>query len=168
VPVIANVAVSASGDDTLANTISELQGMGYNRGDRKYALWVDATVYCGIATMQGDDTAAATNRNNSGPSYGRTDSWCWGGDTEAHELVHNLGGVQSSAPHADGGGHCTDEYDLVCYETGGQTMTYPCPLEHDHVLDCGHDDYFSTAPAVGSYLATHWNTANSAFLTSAG
>jgi hypothetical protein len=34
--------------------------------------------------------------------------------------------------------------------------------------DCGRDDYFSPSPAPGSYLATHWNTYDNAFLAPCG
>jgi hypothetical protein len=34
--------------------------------------------------------------------------------------------------------------------------------------DCGRDDYFNPAPAAGSYLATHWNTYDNAFLAPCG
>ena len=44
-------------------------------------------------------------------------------------------------------------------------MTYPCAGANDRMLDCNHDNYFHTSPQAGSYLATHWNTADSVFLT---
>jgi hypothetical protein len=102
--------------------------------------------------------------------YNRSDNGCWN-YAEPHELMHNIGGVQNSAPHSTGAGHCFDEYDLECYADGGPTSTlqYLCSsTSHNDRFDCNHDDYFHTAPAVGSYLATHWNTATSRFLINPG
>jgi hypothetical protein len=44
-------------------------------------------------------------------------------------------------------------------------IAYACPLTQGRLLDCNNDDYYHTDPPPDSYLATHWNVANSAFLT---
>jgi len=45
------------------------------------------------------------------------------------------------------------------------TMTVVCPDRAlDGQFDCGNDDYFDTHPASGSYLGSHWNTADSDWL----
>lgn len=82
-----------------------------------------------------------------------------------HEMVHTMGGVLSSAPHANAGGHCTDEWDLMCYGAG---VTFPCPdvdTEFSFRLDCGRDDYFR--PEGGLVTASGkpaWNVHDSPFL----
>ncbi len=165
--VVTEVTIPLTGDDSFSNTTAELSKLGYNRADRKYLLWVDAGVYCGIGHFRGDDSPGSTNTNNVGPSYARVDSGCWGraNSTEAHELMHNLGGVQYTAPHTNKGAHCYDDYDRMCYYENNIAMTYPCPSTGERLFDCNKDDYYyAGTPPAGSYLATHWNTANSLFL----
>lgn len=172
-PTVLNLTLSSSGDDNLSNTITELQQAGYNRSDRKYMVFVDANVLCGVGTMSIDDRPGQENWNNIGPDYARIDAGCWSGDIAAHEHMHNMGGVQNTSPHASGGNHCTDEYDVMCYSDSPNypTMTINCPgssRNYSH-FDCNYDDYFHTSPPAGSYLATRWNTANNRFLaTDAG
>jgi hypothetical protein len=102
----------------------------------------------------------------------------WWPEGMLHEMTHNLGGVQWSAPHSTEPaglqdpryGHCWQGNDVMCYvEDGGASH----PLRNDcpriggaipQVYDCGRDDYFNPAPAAGSYLATHWNVYDNAFL----
>jgi hypothetical protein len=180
------VRLSATGDDTFSNTINELRGLGYTRADRKYLVWMDtpagrSSVYCGIGQLYYDETDAVTNLNNGRASiqgmFARVDAGCWGSNgtpVEAHELMHNLGGVQRNAPHSTNrfpspaGGHCTDDYDVMCYDDDGSgpaTATVACSSTiAERRFDCGHDDYFSTSPVPGSYLDTHWNSADSRFL----
>ncbi|MGZ4270429.1 MAG: hypothetical protein ACXVFK_00860 [Solirubrobacteraceae bacterium] len=88
-----------------------------------------------------------------------------------HEITHNLGAVQYSAPHATPAGHCWDGTDVMCYDDGSSgSQPYSasvCPAVAGaigEVYDCGHDDYFDPAPAPGSYLDTHWDVYRSAFM----
>jgi len=167
---VLNVVVSPTGDDSFSSMTSELSALGYGRSDRKYLVFADANVYCGIGSMWLDDSAGAANLNNQNTSYARVDAGCWGGATAAHELMHNLGGVQNTAPNSSLGGHCTDEWDRMCYS---DSPNYPAmrtlctDTNHDNRFDCNHDDYYNTAPAPGSYLATHWDTTNSGWLITA-
>ncbi len=165
--VVQRVTLSTAGDDNMSDTINELRALGLNRTDRKYLVWMDAGAFCGMAEIRNDDQAGSANANNYGPSVARVDNICWGKaqPVEAHELMHTLGAVQDSAPHTTGQSHCTDGEDLMCYsDSSGLPINYVCPSASGRLFDCNSDDYFSTSPPAGSYLAAHWNTAASGFL----
>jgi PKD repeat protein len=123
---------------------------------------------CGIGNIWNDDSLAANNRNNN-PNvagatgdYGVTYRSCWNGNTVMHENGHNSGAVQNTAAHAtgQGGWHCWDELDVMCYSPDGGTnhqqgVEFLC-ADREY-FDCGYDDYFDSNPESGEYLATHWN-----------
>ncbi|MFG2039216.1 RICIN domain-containing protein [Dactylosporangium sp. NPDC048998] len=163
---VREVELPAGGLDTFDATISGLKALGYNRTDRKYMIFGESKVYCGIGTFAGDTQPGAGNRSNGGPGYGRSDSGCWAASVAAHELGHNLGAVNNNAPNSSKAGHCLDEYDIMCYnDSGGLKTSVKCAdRAHDERLDCNHDDYYNTNPSPGSYLATNWNVANNQFL----
>ncbi|MGG8406734.1 zinc-dependent metalloprotease family protein, partial [Streptomyces sp. 12297] len=166
-PTVLNIELSDSALAEFSATNRALAAKGLDRRDRKYMIFSDAQVYCGIGTFSGDERAAQSNLSNFGPSYGRTDSGCWGGHTAAHELGHNLGAVNNSAPNTSRGAHCTDEWDVMCYSDSPyypQMRNVCTNRAAENVLDCNHDDYFHTNPRPGSYLATHWNIADNQFL----
>ena len=135
------------------------------------------------------DRPGATNIHNRGgfasvlfsrdgvPAPG-ADTRGWWPEGLLHEITHNLGGVQWSAPHSTQPvgfqypryGHCWQGADVMCYvEDSGAShpMRNDCPRVGGAIpqaYDCGRDDYFNPAPAAGSYLAAHWNVYDSAFL----
>jgi hypothetical protein len=149
---------------------SEIAKLGYNRTDRKYMIFAESKVYCGIGSFRPDDQPGAANANNGGgrsTSYGRSDTGCWSASVAAHELGHNLGAVSNNAPNSSKAGHCIDDYDVMCYQDGGPLeVKIVCTNRKvaELILDCNHDDYYSTNPKAGSFLATHWNVANNQFL----
>ncbi len=93
-------------------------------------------------------------------------------DVQLHELMHTLGAVQASAPNGTNNGHCSDGKDNMCYDDQkpgdppvnlrNNVCTQP---RANFLLDCRADDYFNINPSPGSYLTTHWNTANSKWFT---
>jgi len=145
------------------------QGHG-DRDDRRFLVWMDANEVCGLGEMRVDDRPDWRNQNNGVSALvGRVDSGCWGipgALAESHELFHTLGAVQPSAPHSTGAAHCLDEIDRMCGgDSSGKPVVMTCPDGREDLFDCSHDDYFHTDPPSGNYLATHWNTADSRFLT---
>jgi hypothetical protein len=167
---VAQATLTPAGEASFDQMRTELQLLGYNRIDRKYLVWVDAAVgICGLGEVYDDQRPTSDNYNNRGPMYARVDAPCWH-YAELHEISHTLGAVQPDSPHPSAARHCTDEADVMCYDddaSGPVTMTILCPPEHEALLDCGHDDYFSTNPPAGNYLASHWNIATSTFMQSA-
>lgn len=172
VPVRAPSLASSSLDDLRTDLITA----GFQRADRRYLTWADTNVLCGLgSTYNFDPSPGQSNLNNGsgGPAYSRVDAICWGfyESAEAHELMHNLGAVQASSPNRSSFAHCTDESDLMCYDDDGAgpaAVRQVCPRSEESLFDCNNDDYFSTNPAPGSWLADNWNTADSRFLIGGG
>ena len=139
-----------------------------SRGVRNYLVYVQGIdLHCasGQGQLWSDDRAGQANPHNSGGLIAVL--YDTGPALALHEMGHTLGAVQLSAPNNDGSFHCKDNVDILCYgkwvlETGLRCQ--PSPSGALPPFDCGKDDYFSPAPAPGSYLATHWNLYESVFL----
>lgn len=95
----------------------------------------------------------------------------------AHELAHTMGATHATAPGATWGGHCKDggyawnyQADVMCYNDEGGAITNVADKcvndagRPEAYYDCRKDTYFNPKPKPGSYLATHWNMANSLYL----
>ncbi|MER7213365.1 RICIN domain-containing protein [Streptosporangium sp. NPDC000239] len=164
VPVVRNVVVPAGSLATFDAGKTALQALGYNSNDRHYLMLTEATVICGVSDIKNDDLTTGSTNLNNGLAFSRVDASpnCFGANAIAHELGHSFGAVQLSAAHSDGSWHCLDQWDIMCY---GGTPTWSCLQWNDYRLpDCNRDDYYNAVPTAGSYLATHWNVADSAYL----
>jgi hypothetical protein len=180
---VLKVKVGANPEYDMDSWEAQLAARGLNRTDRKYLVWMDqsAGYWCGLGDVwtSHNEKAPATNPNNRGASYAYVAAPCWGQSaysganghesSEAHELGHMLGSVLTGAPHKTASGHCWDEWDLMCYHAGGDhAMRRLCgSMALNNRMDCHGDDYFNPKPKAGSWLASHWNVANSSFLIGA-
>lgn len=156
--------------DGFPATVKALKAKGYTSPARKYLVFADAANLCGVGGMYIDTDKYDNANDGDHPTYARVDSPCWAfrsgfHSVPAHEVMHMLGGVQDDAPHSTGAGHCVDETDAMCYDDGGlvSQLLRSCAGK-EALFDCRNDDYFSMSPRPGSYLATHWNAADSSFL----
>jgi len=175
---VADEVRAATGDDTrnlfiLADDLTDGTTGVYGTGE----------------VMPDEDRPDAANQHNYGqltgimwaPAGTQPDATGWQPTVMLHEISHNLGAVQWSAPHtthpagSQSGtyAHCWDGEDVMCYADGPAMahayVSNVCPLGNGPIpqtYDCGRDDYFNPDPATGSYLASHWNVYNSAFMGS--
>ena len=146
-----------------------LRAVGGVNTNRSYLVMVDnpdAYGDCGLGQVRQDGGAGPGNQNNSGGAFAMVWQNCWSGLIAAHELTHTMGAVQPGAPHHTQNGHCWDGRDAMCYADGSpQVQKLICKKADDfRKLDCDGNDYFALYPKPGSYLASHWNSANSEFL----
>jgi hypothetical protein len=113
---------------------------------RNFLVWLDApapTGSCGQAAIYDDPTRSQDNLNNFGGKaaivFRNGDGFC-SSNAARHEMGHNLGGLQSVAPHAFDGSHCNDAYeDTMCYSNAPQVADG----DRGQFFDYGNDDYWS-------------------------
>lgn len=171
-PAISPINLPASAASSFSKTVAALKAKGAKNSKRKYIIFADTRVICGLGETYNDDQPGRANRNNRGPQYARVDLGCWSGAAVAHEIFHTLGAVQKSAPRSNTALHCRDERDVMCYSSAAGSSVYTSSTCRttllDERLDCNKNDYFHTNPKAGSYLAKRWNTARSSFLWGGG
>lgn len=164
-PGVTRVQLNMTGSEVeFDRVLADLALMGYADASTKYAVLLESENSVGGEAWRYDDTRPGQeNLNNHGPTY----ALFWGGvpwHLFLHEVGHMLGAVQHDAPHSTGNSHCNDGQDVMCYRDDGPTSSFRSVCVDGVRFDCNHDTYFNPRPALGSYLATHWNLANSRWL----
>ena len=159
-------AVAITGNINDSNNLrTQLRAKGFNSYYRKYLVEVDGGTSCGWGDLSLDSIPTQDNANNSGNLFAFVWHPCWD-YVEPHETMHTMGSVQIGAPYGTSKYHCYDQHDVMCYNDGsGQAMIQRCTNSaYIWRFDCGYDTYFRAVGASG-WLSTHWNTANSRFLS---
>src|SRR5687768_7253805 len=71
--------LSAAAVESFSDTVTALRALGFNRSDRKYLIWTDADILCGVGSMYSDSRPGQSNLNNGyAAMYARVDTGCWG------------------------------------------------------------------------------------------
>ncbi len=136
----------------------------FNAPNKKYVVWLDAgSQYCGQGTLWTDPSRVADNASNVNRTtgivyrpYATTDAKTGGfcrGRTLLHELGHNLGAVQPTAPNAFDGAHCNDSAeDVMCYTAAAESRlgVVDADTGDSAELDHNSDDYWD--PLTGPPL----------------
>lgn len=163
-------------DGTTDDLLNVMKDEGKTDPDRKYLVLIKKNeVRFPRPGLGGIAYGSARGNDTKEPSQqpaATEPGWAFAGTSSAsiiaHEMLHTFGAVKSSAPNADETGHCVDEYDVMCYEAhwreGGRPVKEVCRETLDWMFDCNNDDYWNLDPEPGSYLDTHWNTADSPWL----
>jgi hypothetical protein len=145
-----------SDDDSFARIVGDARERGFDNPGVKYVIFWDSprSDACGTGQIADDDRRNSDNAHNNfayaqySVVYGQA---CWeNGRTPLHEMGHNMGAVQKSAPHNADGFHCDEgrEADILCTTGSGSS----CGLQR---FDCGHDDYFDPQNP-SNYLSQKW------------
>jgi len=154
-------SAETSAQTTFAGVLNAARRAGFDDPNVDYTIFFDSSAprACGTGTYSDDQRLTADNFNNAGGDYAVTYSDCWTNLTAMHENGHNQGAVQYDAPFSTGtGGHCNDDYDVMCYSDGGNLDVGMSVFCADKVhFDCRYDTYFDTAPEPGEYLESNWN-----------
>lgn len=124
----------------------------------KQILIERSVMHCGKAITFVDDRPTSDNYANLS-SLAWVSRHCLFPYVVAHEFLHSAGAVQIAAPNSNGGYHSVDFGDIMA------TNRQPTICALADTIDCGNNDYFSLNPEPGSYLDTHWNSANSVYLS---
>ena len=152
-------SVVATPNGTYATVLDDLEAAGFPNvsageapsafpGADNYLVWLDgpAPPGCGQGAFYGDTRRDAANANDAAGKVAlvfRSGTGFCNSNAARHEIGHNIGAVQSSAPHSDGGGHCDDTAgDTMCLTTG--------PVDGDSFqslyFDAHTDDYWGGLP----------------------
>ena len=124
---------------------------------KKYVVFYDGPIapdanVCGVSNL-GPTTIGLSDAIVAvrAPRCGTLGSADYLAHVAAHEIVHNLGGVDVGAPHRCSGSHVCDSIRDLMSSSGSFYSLF------DYVLDVGHDDYYG-------HTGDWWDVQDSAWL----